>query len=98
MAAKAPPPQVQPCRYKVGKTLGAGSYSVVKECVHIDTGRCYAAKVINKRLMAGREHMVRRDGGDDEDDDAVYSSEVRDVHVAMQIDRSLIRPPFADSQ
>jgi serine/threonine protein kinase len=32
---------------------------VVKECVHIDTGRYYAAKVINKRLMAGREHMVR---------------------------------------
>lgn len=52
-------PQVQPCRYKTGKTLGAGSYSVVKECVHIDTGRYYAAKVINKRLMAGREHMVR---------------------------------------
>lgn len=53
-----PRPQVQPCRYKTGKTLGAGSYSVVKECVHIDTGRYYAAKVINKRLMAGREHMV----------------------------------------
>lgn len=51
-------PKVQPCRYKTGKTLGAGSYSVVKECVHIDTGRYYAAKVINKRLMAGREHMV----------------------------------------
>ncbi|KAH7362290.1 calcium/calmodulin-dependent protein kinase [Plectosphaerella cucumerina] len=54
-------PSVQPCRYKVGKTLGAGSYSVVKECVHIDTGRYYAAKVINKRLMAGREHMVRNE-------------------------------------
>lgn len=54
-----PSPLIQPCRYKVGKTLGAGSYSVVKECVHIDTGRYYAAKVINKRLMAGREHMVR---------------------------------------
>lgn len=61
MASQAPAgqrPQVQPCRYKTGKTLGAGSYSVVKECVHIDTGRYYAAKVINKRLMAGREHMV----------------------------------------
>ncbi len=56
--AQAQAPQIQPCRYKVGKTLGAGSYSVVKECVHIDTGRYYAAKVINKRLMAGREHMV----------------------------------------
>ena len=54
-------PHVEPCRYKVGKTLGAGSYSVVKECVHIDTGRYYAAKVINKRLMAGREHMVSTD-------------------------------------
>lgn len=51
-------PQIQACRYKTGKTLGAGSYSVVKECVHIDTGRYYAAKVINKRMMAGREHMV----------------------------------------
>ena len=30
----------------------------MKECVHVDTGRYYAAKVINKRLMAGREHMV----------------------------------------
>lgn len=56
-----PNAQIQPCRYKVGKTLGAGSYSVVKECVHIDTGRYYAAKVINKRLMAGREHMVRNE-------------------------------------
>ncbi|KAI9666333.1 MAG: hypothetical protein M1821_004268 [Bathelium mastoideum] len=54
-------PSIQPCRYKTGKTLGAGSYSVVKECVHIDTGRYYAAKVINKRLMAGREHMVRNE-------------------------------------
>ncbi|RPB25596.1 kinase-like protein [Terfezia boudieri ATCC MYA-4762] len=32
--------------------LGAGSYSVVKECVHIDTGRYYVAKV---------EHMVRNE-------------------------------------
>jgi calcium/calmodulin-dependent protein kinase I len=55
--------QIQPCRYKTGKTLGAGSYSVVKECVHIDTGRYYAAKVINKRLMAGREHMVCTEEG-----------------------------------
>lgn len=52
-------PKMQPCRYKTGKTLGAGTYSVVKECVHIDTGRYYAAKVINKRLMAGREHLAR---------------------------------------
>lgn len=52
-------PTIQACRYKTGKTLGKGSYSTVKECVHIETGRYYAAKVINKRLMEGREHMVR---------------------------------------
>jgi len=61
MAQPSGKPVIQPCRYKTGKTLGAGSYSVVKECVHIDTGRYYAAKVINKRLMAGREHMVRNE-------------------------------------
>lgn len=60
-ATPAQRPAVQPCRYKTGKTLGAGSYSVVKECVHVDTGRYYAAKVINKRMMAGREHMVRNE-------------------------------------
>ncbi|KAL4908066.1 hypothetical protein BDW74DRAFT_115436 [Aspergillus multicolor] len=54
-------PKVQPCRYKTGKTLGAGTYSVVKECVHIDTGNYYAAKVINKRLMVGKENMVRNE-------------------------------------
>ena len=55
------PPQCSRAATRTGKTLGAGSYSVVKECVHIDTGRYYAAKVINKRLMAGREHMVRNE-------------------------------------
>jgi len=75
-----PKPQVQPCRYKTGKTLGSGSYSTVRECIHIDTGRYYAAKVINKRLMAGREHMVSsasgvRDGGGA--DRVMYRSEMR---------------------
>ncbi|KAI6251524.1 Calcium/calmodulin-dependent protein kinase cmkB [Erysiphe necator] len=54
-------PKIQACQYKTGKTLGSGSYSIVKECVHIKTGRFYAAKVINKRLMTGREHMVRNE-------------------------------------
>lgn len=31
------------------------------EAVHIGTGKYYAAKVISKRLMAGREHMVRNE-------------------------------------
>lgn len=72
-------PKVQPCRYKTGKTLGAGSYSVVKECVHIDTGRYYAAKVINKRLMAGREHMV-----------FTSETEMRPLRVSVDIERRLI--------
>ncbi|GAA5897925.1 serine/threonine-protein kinase [Sporobolomyces salmoneus] len=50
-----------PCQYKTGKTLGQGTYAVVKECVHIKTGKYYACKVINKRLMAGREHMIRNE-------------------------------------
>ncbi|POS85746.1 Protein kinase-like (PK-like) [Erysiphe pulchra] len=53
--------KVQPCQYRTGKTLGSGSYSVVKECVHINTGRYFAAKIINKRLMTGREHIVRNE-------------------------------------
>jgi calcium/calmodulin-dependent protein kinase I len=48
-------------RYKVGKTLGQGTYAVVKEAVHIKTGKYYACKVISKRLMEGREHMVRNE-------------------------------------
>jgi hypothetical protein len=31
------------------------------EAIHIETGKYYAAKVISKRLMAGREHMVRNE-------------------------------------
>jgi len=62
MEPPPPPPKanvvMKECQYKTGKVLGAGSYSVVKECVRIDTGYFYAAKVINKRLMKGREHMV----------------------------------------
>lgn len=30
----------------------------MKEAIHIETGKYYACKVINKKLMEGREHMV----------------------------------------
>ncbi|ORY46587.1 calcium/calmodulin dependent protein kinase-like protein [Rhizoclosmatium globosum] len=46
-----------PCEYKTGKTLGQGSYATVKEAV-ISTGEHFAVKVISKRLMAGREHLI----------------------------------------
>lgn len=45
-------------QYRTGKTLGSGTYAIVKEAIHVHTGRYYACKVINKRLMEGREHMV----------------------------------------
>ena len=47
-------------QYRTGKTLGSGTYSTVKEAVHIKTRKYYACKVINKKLMEGREFMVRR--------------------------------------
>ncbi|KAM0755277.1 Ca2+ calmodulin-dependent protein kinase [Meredithblackwellia eburnea MCA 4105] len=50
-----------PCQYKTGRTLGQGTYAIVKEAVHIKTGQYYACKVINKTLMAGREHMIRNE-------------------------------------
>ncbi|CAG8568285.1 10784_t:CDS:2, partial [Cetraspora pellucida] len=50
-----------PCKYKTGRTLGQGTYAVVKEAQHVDTGKFYAVKVINKKLMLGREHMVRNE-------------------------------------
>ncbi|KAK1922169.1 calmodulin-dependent protein kinase [Papiliotrema laurentii] len=52
------PPQTVPCQYKTGKTLGS---AVVKECVHITTGQYYACKVLNKKFLIGREHMVRNE-------------------------------------
>ncbi|KAG8925189.1 hypothetical protein FRC02_009866 [Tulasnella sp. 418] len=56
-----PSTQTVPCQYRTGKTLGSGTYAVVKEAVHIKTGQYYACKVINKKLMEGREHMVRNE-------------------------------------
>ncbi|WFC93581.1 calcium/calmodulin-dependent protein kinase [Malassezia brasiliensis] len=35
--------------------------TVVKEAVHIETGKYYACKVISKSLLRGREHMVRNE-------------------------------------
>ncbi|CAJ0757173.1 6624_t:CDS:2 [Entrophospora sp. SA101] len=50
-----------PCQYRTGRTLGQGTYAVVKEAQHIKTEKYYAVKVINKKLMEGREHMVRNE-------------------------------------
>lgn len=55
------PQSTVPCQYRTGKTLGSGTYAIVKEAIHIHTGKYYACKVINKKLMHGREHMVRNE-------------------------------------
>jgi len=47
-----------PCEYKTGKILGQGSYAIVKEAIHVKTGKTYAVKVINKKLMRGKEFMI----------------------------------------
>jgi len=50
-----------PCKYKTGRTLGQGTYAIVKEAAHIETGEFFAAKIMNKRLMKGRESMIRNE-------------------------------------
>ncbi|ORY46588.1 putative calmodulin-dependent protein kinase type 1 [Rhizoclosmatium globosum] len=52
-----------PCDYKTGRTLGQGSFAVVKEAIKLSTGEKFALKVINKKHMKGREHLVRNEVG-----------------------------------
>ncbi|KAI8344948.1 kinase-like domain-containing protein [Blakeslea trispora] len=47
-------PVTVPCKYKTGRVLGNGTYATVK-------GKYYACKIINKKLMEGREHMIRNE-------------------------------------
>ncbi|KAI8379630.1 kinase-like domain-containing protein [Radiomyces spectabilis] len=60
MASQRAPVTV-PCKYKTGKVLGNGTYATVKEAMHIETSKFYACKIINKKLMEGREHMIRNE-------------------------------------
>lgn len=50
--------KLAPCKYKTGKTLGCGSYALVKEAVEIETGNIYAAKILNKKLLKGKENLI----------------------------------------
>ncbi|KAJ7828676.1 Pkinase-domain-containing protein [Mycena olivaceomarginata] len=61
MSLQPMPDTTVPCQYRTGRTLGSGTYAIVKEAIHIKTGMHYACKVINKKLMEGREHMVRNE-------------------------------------
>ncbi|ORX46283.1 Pkinase-domain-containing protein [Hesseltinella vesiculosa] len=46
-------------QYKVTKkTLGVGSFAVVKECIHRHSDQAYALKIIMKSALSGRESML----------------------------------------
>ncbi|KAI9250192.1 kinase-like domain-containing protein [Phascolomyces articulosus] len=40
------------------KTLGVGSFAVVKECVRKSDNKPFALKIILKKVIAGKEHML----------------------------------------
>ncbi|CAO3688312.1 unnamed protein product [Umbelopsis vinacea] len=45
--------------YRISKkVLGVGSFAVVKECIHKQSGTPYALKIILKKAIAGKEHML----------------------------------------
>ncbi|CAO3620915.1 unnamed protein product [Cunninghamella blakesleeana] len=45
--------------YKVNKkTLGVGSFAVVKECIHKETKKQFALKIILKKFIEGKENML----------------------------------------
>ncbi|KAG9067590.1 hypothetical protein KI688_012375 [Linnemannia hyalina] len=52
---------VVPCKYRTGRVLGEGTYATVREAVHIESGKRYAVKVISKKLMQGKENMIRNE-------------------------------------
>ena len=43
----------------MGEELGEGTFSIVQEAVCNKTGKHYACKVIDRKLMEGLESMVR---------------------------------------
>ncbi|KAJ7343907.1 CAMK/CAMK1 protein kinase [Mycena albidolilacea] len=47
--------------YCTGKLLGCGTYAIVKEATHLRTGKIYACKIINKKLIKGKEDLVRNE-------------------------------------
>ena len=46
-------------RYKLIKTLGKGSFSKVKEAVHLITGELVAIKVLDKAMITNNEDIIR---------------------------------------
>ncbi|KAK7039895.1 kinase-like domain-containing protein [Favolaschia claudopus] len=42
----------------MGKILHEGTYATIREAYHVDTGEAFACKIIDKRLLRGREYLV----------------------------------------
>ncbi|KAF7728557.1 phosphatidylcholine and lysophosphatidylcholine phospholipase [Apophysomyces ossiformis] len=65
--------------YKItNKTLGVGSFAVVKECIHIESGKPFALKIILKKVIAGKEHML--------DSELEILKQVRHEHIVSMHD------------
>ncbi|KAL4230830.1 Serine/threonine-protein kinase dclk1 [Mactra antiquata] len=45
--------------YEIGKKIGEGNFSIVKECIHKRTNKRYALKIIEKEKCRGKEHMIQ---------------------------------------
>lgn len=56
-----PGSEAVPCFYSLGRLLGRGTYSEVREALHNESETWFAAKIVNKKLMKGREHIVHNE-------------------------------------
>ncbi|KAJ1976599.1 Calcium/calmodulin-dependent protein kinase type I, partial [Dimargaris xerosporica] len=52
---------VTECPYRLGSVVGTGTYALVREACHIHTKQAFAAKVINKHFVQGKEHLLRNE-------------------------------------
>ena len=54
------------CKYVIinsGKQLGDGNFSVVKECMNIQTREIYAMKLVHKHLVVNQLNLIKREFG-----------------------------------
>ncbi|KAJ1984410.1 Calcium/calmodulin-dependent protein kinase type I [Dimargaris verticillata] len=54
-------PPVTECPYRLGSVIGTGTYAMVREACHTHTGQTFAAKVINKHFVQGKEHLLHNE-------------------------------------
>ncbi|KAH3829787.1 serine/threonine-protein kinase DCLK1-like [Dreissena polymorpha] len=47
--------------YDIGRKIGEGNFSIVKECIHKRTNKRYALKIIEKEKCRGKEQMIQNE-------------------------------------